>query len=79
MGTGKVESLLQRVPRWAWWAVGAISLAGLLLQTRSFFVPISLGLGLAGVRFLPQPWAKHAPAIALFITLALMLGWKLLS
>ena len=79
MGAGKVESFLQRVPRWVWLAGAAVSLAGLVLQTRNVFVPISLGLGLAGVRFLPQPWAKHAPAIALFITLALMLGWRLLS
>jgi hypothetical protein len=79
MGAGKVESFLQRIPRWAWWAVAAASLAALVLRTRNFFVPIFLALALIGLRVLPGRRARHAPAIALFITLALMLGWRLLS
>ena len=78
MAAGKVESFLQRVPRWVWGACAVLSFAGLMLLTRNPFIPVGLGLSLVGIRFLPQPWAEHAPAIALFITLALMLGWRLL-
>jgi hypothetical protein len=57
MSAGKLESFLQRVPRWAWLAVMAVSLVALVLLTRNFFVPVYLGVLLIGVRVLPRPRA----------------------
>ena len=79
MSSEKFESVLQRVPRCAWLAMAAGFLVALVSLTRNLFVVVYLGILLIGIRVVPRPRAGSMPAIALVITLALMLGWRLLS
>jgi hypothetical protein len=55
------------------WAV--LSTIGLLLS-KSFFLPIYLGLAMVGDRHLAERRRWLAPVIACGVTLALVLGWR---